>query len=131
MAEMSAQEGMSAQDLEEMVASERPGYDVISVDKSDEVAEPDATEEAIDRTPDLDELRREFLGDSAEEFDTEGAMAEADTAASPQLSTHDDESVRVLRLHPKSRERDALEHGPGAKTIVVSNKDGIVLAEQG
>jgi hypothetical protein len=124
---------LTAKQLEQKIASERPGYDVIPVDEAAGEAPADAVNEAADRTPELDELRREFLGDSAEEFDVEGGMADVQADAGPRERSraHDDESVRVLRLHPKSRERDAVERGPGAKTIIVSNRDGAVLAEQG
>jgi len=120
---------ISRRQIDTIMAQAKPGFRVIHVDqKADPQA--DAPGPAIDRTPDLAELRRRYLGDSAADFaELADSGPEADTADAGVVP--DDSDAHVVVIAPGDRGQDAFTHGPGPKTVVVSGKDGAILAEQG
>lgn len=120
---------ISRRRIDSIMAREKPGFRVIHVE-AEASPQGDAPGPAIDRTPDLAELRRRYLGDSASDFaEIADGDAEADTADAGVAP--DDSDAHVVVIAPADRGQDAFTHGPGPKTVVVSGKDGTILAEQG
>jgi|GEM_PF-1930443 len=120
---------ISRRQIDSIMARAKPGFRVIHVDQN---ASPqgDAPEPAIDRTPDLAELRHRYLGDSAADF-AEIPDSEPEADAADEGVVPDDSDAHVVVIAPADRGQDAFTHGPGPKTVVVSGKDGTILAEQG
>jgi hypothetical protein len=120
---------ISRRRIDSIMALGKPGFRVIHVEAKVS-PQGDAPGPAIDRTPDLAELRRRYLGDSAADFaEIADSGPEADTADAGVVP--DDSDAHVVVIAPADRGQDAFSHGPGPKTVVVSGKDGTILAEQG
>jgi hypothetical protein len=112
--------------LQKAVDKDMPGY-VVTRGKAGagrRATKPDAV------SPELDALRRKYLGDDA------GAAGDAASAPPPAADaggspgTGDDDAI--VTVEPKDRSRDGgLPGGRRAKRVVVSGKAGKVIGRQG
>ena len=145
------------EDVEAIVARDMPGWRVRRSTANASAAGP-AQIQADAVTPDIDTLRRKYLGDAAPmiEDDEEAEMsgdvsesrpvvreeaglalsagegysgAEQGTARSSQGSAGDAEDVLVV-VEPED-EPDTFHQGPGPKGVIVSPQTGSVIGSQG
>ena len=109
---------MPDDELEQIIEQDAPGYTLARPHgRDDEAARERAVSAAPEETsPDIDALRRKYLGDDAD--------LEADIGA-PDDS--DDEIVAVRPANPS----DPFDQPARPKTVVVSGKDKRIVGQQG
>src|SRR5688572_20098196 len=103
--------------VQEIVEQEMPNFRVLEPNPA---AEPRPLASADATSPDLDALRRKFLGVDAAASSTR--TLDADEAAGPE-----DDTEIVLTV---PRNADALNRGAGPKAAVVSKSKGKVIGSQ-
>src|SRR5262249_44487295 len=108
--------------VQKAVDREMPGYVVRK--KARKARAPAASTDAV--SPDLETLKRKYLGDDSE---TDAASAPRAKAKARSKPRYDDEIVPV---EPKDRTRDGrLPGGARAKRVVYSGDDDEIIGRQG
>ena len=110
--------------VQKAVEREMPGYVVRK--KAGKARQPAASTDAV--SPDLEALKKKYLGDDAE-TDAAPRAASRATAKSKSKPRYDDEIVPV---EPKDRTRDGrLPGGARAKRVVYSGDADEIIGRQG
>jgi hypothetical protein len=112
---------MPDDELEQIIEHDAPGYTLARPRGPDDEAagrERGVSAEPEETSPDIDALRRKYLGDDAD-------AAEADVGALDDES--DDEIVAVRPANPS----DPFDQPARPKTVVVSGKDKRIVGQQG
>jgi hypothetical protein len=121
---------LSDRDLDKIIKRDMPGYRMArrtkATDERAREAEPDA------RSPDLDALRKKFLGKDAtgaDELSTDAAV-EAVDADEPATVEEADADETIVPVEPEAP-RDPTDQRSHSKVAVVSNRDQKVIGSQG
>jgi hypothetical protein len=124
-----AMERIPEDELERIIERDAPGYTLARPREGEDErvvrAEPEET------SPDIETLRKKYLGDaeSADAADDAGESANLDSedAESPTENTAEDEIVAVRPKKPG----DPYDQPARPKTVVVSGKDRRIVGRQG
>jgi hypothetical protein len=116
---------MSREEIEQIVEEQMPGWAVVSEESAAVDSAPNISAEPEAHTPDIDALRRKYLGEGA--ADVTGSLASDNTDLGAS-----DEGVEdaVIVVEPK-QEGDVWDHGPGPKTVIISGKEKKIIGAQG
>ena len=100
-----------------------PGWDVVSEESAAVDSAPAVGAEPEAHTPDIDALRRKYLGEGT--TDVTGSLA----SDNPEASEGGVEDAVVV-VEPKQA-GDVWDHGPGPKTVIISGKEKRIIGAQG
>lgn len=116
---------LSREELEDIIERDAPGTRMV---KRDATADPRSVRaQPEETTPDLETLRRKYLGTDAAPAATEEAVGDAEDDAAGEDDDDDDEIVAVEPAEPA----DPWDRGARAKAVVVSGKDKKIIGRQG
>lgn len=145
---------LSKEEQRRIVERELPGYELVerrTRGAAGDSAEADArqTAPAEARSPDIDALRRKYLGDEAARSDVRrtaepsargeraappaarrGSRAGATEAAADAAEDADEAEDTVATVHPENAFDPAIG-APGDKKVVLGGKDKRIIARQG
>jgi hypothetical protein len=130
---------LSDEELDDIISRDLPVHRIVRR-KGDEAEAADAdvstATEADEVSPDLDELRRKYLGgggsDAPDRTPAEAAAAPAGEvpagAKADESADDDDDEIVIVE---KEASADPLGHRARPKAVVVSSKEGRVVGYQG
>jgi hypothetical protein len=121
---------LSDSDLEAIISRDLPGHQIVrrkSAKPAADAQPAEARPDVDDVSPDIDELRRKFLGEGAA-----GGSQPVEIAAAPEEADAPDDDVEdeIVMVEPNQRD-DPLDHGSRPKAVVVSGKERRVIGYQG
>lgn len=115
---------MPKEELEKIIEQDAPGYTLAT--PSEGLDERAASPEPEETSPDIDELRRKYLGEP--EVEASGNPAPEDApAVDDDGDEMEDQIVAVRPAEPI----DPFDHAARPKTVVVSGKDKRIVGQQG
>lgn len=114
----------SREQLESIVEEQMPGWGLAQEPFAADAA-PHTRARPEASTPDIATLFRKYVGEEAPATDPTGSLASEETGADAAHENPEDVAVRV---EPKEA-ADAWDHGPGAKTIIISSEGEIISAQ--
>lgn len=117
---------LSRQEIQQIVEKEMPGWEVVSEESAAVDSAPNVSGEPEADTPDIDALRRKYLGEGA--ADVTGSLASDYTDLGASEEGVED---AVIVVEPKQEGSDVWEHGPGPKTVIISGKEKRIIGAQG
>ena len=115
---------LTPEDLEAIVARDLPGWRVRQGVPRASAAES-RQGQADAATPDIDALRRKYLGT------TTPPAVSADEEEREFGNTAGDDAEDVMVVVEPEAEPDAFHQGPGPKGVIISTREGRVIGSQG
>jgi hypothetical protein len=109
-------------ELEQIVKRDLPGYRLVS--RGGEGGDSGSHAEPDEVAPDIDALRRKYLGDEGEP----DRLASAARGAPADYAEDDDDEIITVQA---DRPRDPLDSGARPKKVVVSGKSKRIIGSQG
>ena len=137
---------LTPEELEAIVARDMPGWRVRQGTPSADAIPSPRQVQADAVTPDIDTLRRKYLGGAATQAasgdDVAGGVADSVSAASEAYGdeAHEvagtiqgasDDAGEVLVVVEPEAEPDAYHQGPGPKGVIISSREGRIIGSQG
>jgi hypothetical protein len=112
---------LSEQEIDEIIKRDAPGHRVVQYQAGEDAAQSLAKPD--EATPDLDALKRKYLGEDASNEGSEPAADARDAAG-------DDVEDQLVAIAPESSP-SPWDHGSRPKVVVISGKDKKIIASQG
>jgi hypothetical protein len=119
---------MSKEQIEEIVQRDMPGHRVVHRATAEDAG--DVALSVDQGTPDIDELRRKFLGDERQAVHAMDDDIEFDGGASADAGDEQDFADEMVALQPADRSRP-WDQGSKAKVVIISGKDQKIISSQG